>query len=260
MHASNSAMYYSLNIDKKFLEFFFKRVKQNTSGCYESEFPYVSPCGRETNYIRCDDLPIVFSHLLDANHQVIEDIAGYGGGSIPSDTDSANLQSFETHNCVSGETATADRSTSSCQTRTNSTVPPSTTPMHSRTSCTESKYSPDVVSSKTTSDGTHPLPPTTASLAYGGTMTLTVPFQPTSLCMLPASGRVYHAGPEWLGGVGLVKSSLAIELSRFFVYEEGARESAHPVGFRWQGTTWELDPTVLSRLAKITRGSVNDID
>ncbi|CAI8021449.1 UPF0598 protein C8orf82 homolog [Geodia barretti] len=52
--------------DKKFLEFFFKRVKINTSGRYESEFPYVSPCGRETNYICCDDLPVVFSQLLDS--------------------------------------------------------------------------------------------------------------------------------------------------------------------------------------------------
>ena len=70
--------------------------------------------------------------------------------------------------------------------------------------------------------------------------------------MLPASGRVYHAGPERLGGVGLVKSSLAIELSRFFVYEEGAGESAHPVGFRWRGRTWELDTAVLGRLAQLT--------
>jgi len=40
--------------DKEFLAFFFKRVKLNTTGRYEVEFPYVSPCGREKNYIRCD--------------------------------------------------------------------------------------------------------------------------------------------------------------------------------------------------------------
>ena len=39
--------------DKEFLAFFFKRVKLNNTGRYESEFPYVSPCGREKNYIRC---------------------------------------------------------------------------------------------------------------------------------------------------------------------------------------------------------------
>ena len=38
--------------DKEFLAFFFKRVKLNTTGRYEVEFPYLSPCGRERNYIR----------------------------------------------------------------------------------------------------------------------------------------------------------------------------------------------------------------
>lgn len=28
------------------------------------EFPYLSPCGREKNYVRCDDCPIVFTHVL----------------------------------------------------------------------------------------------------------------------------------------------------------------------------------------------------
>ena len=88
-------------------------------------------------------------------------------------------------------------------------------------------------------------------LAYGGTPTLTVPFQPDSLCMLPASGRVYHSGLERLGGVGLVKSSLAIELSQFFLYEEGAGEGAQPVGFRWQGRTWPTDPSLLLRLTEL---------
>jgi len=26
-------------------------------------FPYVSLCGRERNYVRCEDLPIVFTHI-----------------------------------------------------------------------------------------------------------------------------------------------------------------------------------------------------
>lgn len=86
-------------------------------------------------------------------------------------------------------------------------------------------------------------------LSYGGTGNiLTVPFHPKKLCMLPESGRVYHAGLAHLGGVGLVKSSLAIELSRFFVYEEGAKESHPPVMFRWRGITWELDNSALKLL------------
>ena len=78
--------------------------------------------------------------------------------------------------------------------------------------------------------------------------------------MLPASGRVYHSGLEKLGGVGLIKSSLAMELSRFFVYgeeegreEEGVREGANPVGFRWQRRTWPLDSALmLPRVAQFT--------
>ncbi|KAH7700038.1 hypothetical protein AAVH_05809 [Aphelenchoides avenae] len=49
--------------DKKFLDFFFARVRHNETGRYEDEFPYVSPCGREMNYVRCDDRPIVFTQL-----------------------------------------------------------------------------------------------------------------------------------------------------------------------------------------------------
>ena len=211
-------------VDKKFLEFFFKRVKLNTTGQYESEFPYVSPCGREINYIHCDDLPIVFSQLLDSANTVIDDVTGYGNR-LSDET----LPESETMGYRNAERTTKN-SNSLSRTATNAVAPPSI-------------------------DASNP-PPAGTSLAYGGTLSLTFPFQPSSLCMLPASGRVYHAGPDKLGGVGLVKSSLAIELSRFFVYEEGAGESAHPVGFRWRGETWELDTAVLARLTKLT--SIND--
>lgn len=50
--------------EKKFLQFFFSRIRKNDTGRFENEFPYLSPCGRERNYIRCDDLPIVFTHIL----------------------------------------------------------------------------------------------------------------------------------------------------------------------------------------------------
>ncbi|GAB0088731.1 UPF0598 protein CG30010 [Sergentomyia squamirostris] len=51
--------------DKKFLHFFFTRVKFNDTPRYTSNFPYLSPCGRERNFIRCDDLPIVYTHVLE---------------------------------------------------------------------------------------------------------------------------------------------------------------------------------------------------
>ncbi|XP_058067039.1 UPF0598 protein CG30010 [Anopheles bellator] len=50
--------------EKQFLEFFFNRLKLNDSDRYGDEFPFLSVCGRERNYIRCDDLPIVFTHIV----------------------------------------------------------------------------------------------------------------------------------------------------------------------------------------------------
>ncbi|XP_045130702.1 UPF0598 protein C8orf82 homolog [Portunus trituberculatus] len=49
--------------EKKFLQFFFSRMKFNETGRYP-EFPFLSLCGCERNYIRCDDLPLVFTHLV----------------------------------------------------------------------------------------------------------------------------------------------------------------------------------------------------
>ncbi|XP_048508299.1 UPF0598 protein CG30010 isoform X2 [Athalia rosae] len=50
--------------DKKFLAFFFKRLRLNETGRYTDDFPYLSVCGRERNFVRCDDLPIVFTHVI----------------------------------------------------------------------------------------------------------------------------------------------------------------------------------------------------
>lgn len=51
--------------EKHFLQFFFKRLKFNTTDRYRNEFPYLSVCGIERNYVRCDDLPIVFTEVLN---------------------------------------------------------------------------------------------------------------------------------------------------------------------------------------------------
>ena len=53
------------------------------------------------------------------------------------------------------------------------------------------------------------------------------------------SGRVYHPAPEAIGGVGLVKSSLAIEFSSLFDFENG--EENGPTQFHWQGKIYKLD-------------------
>ena len=130
------------------------------------------------NYIRCDDVPIVFTHLLDENGELIQDISGHA----------------KAHDGSPSE-----------------------------------------------------------RLSYGGTGNiLTVPFEPEKLCMLPESGRVYHSASENMGGVGLVKSSLALELSRFFLYEDKANpELAAPVSFRWKGKDFKLDNSVLTHLRNI---------
>eukprot|EP00039_Didymoeca_costata_P015693 m.271292 g.271292 ORF g.271292 m.271292 type:complete len:239 (-) comp16268_c1_seq23:1605-2321(-) len=54
--------------DKVFLQFFFSRIrkaKQSDPGFneYAAAFPWVSPCGPELNYIRCDDTPIVYDNF-----------------------------------------------------------------------------------------------------------------------------------------------------------------------------------------------------
>lgn len=50
--------------EKKFLRFFFNQLRINNTERY-AEFPYISLCGKERNYIRCDDYPIVFTHVLE---------------------------------------------------------------------------------------------------------------------------------------------------------------------------------------------------
>ncbi|XP_068093996.1 UPF0598 protein C8orf82 homolog isoform X1 [Hyperolius riggenbachi] len=136
--------------DKQFLAFFFKQVRRNTSGRYEEDFPYISPCGRELNYIRCDDRPIVFTHLLPGEGSGLQQLSYCGGG---------------------------DK--------------------------------------------------------------LVVPFEPEKLVMLPENGRVYHPAPEKTGGVGLVKSSLAFELSPCFEFTGGSNTGV-PTHFHWNNKRYTL--------------------
>ncbi|CAH2286177.1 Hypothetical predicted protein [Pelobates cultripes] len=136
--------------DKQFLVFFFKQIRRNETGRYEDDFPYISPCGRERNFIRCDDRPIVFTHLLSEQ-----------------------------------------------------------------------------------STGRH-------VLSYcGGGDKLTVMFEPEKLVMFPENGRVYHPAPAKCDAVGLVKSSLAFELSPCFEYSSESK-TGHPTHFNWDGNRYTL--------------------
>ncbi|XP_075067705.1 UPF0598 protein C8orf82 homolog [Mixophyes fleayi] len=141
--------------DKQFLVFFFKQVQRNKSGRYEEHFPYMSPCGRERNYIRCDDRPLVFTHLLCDESSGVQRLSYCGGG---------------------------DK--------------------------------------------------------------LVVRFEPEKLVMLPDNGRVYHPAPEKSGGVGLVKSSLAFELSPCFQFVSGSNAGS-PTFFHWKGKRYALTNELL---------------
>lgn len=144
--------------DPQFLVTFFSRLRRNRSGRYEDSFPFLSPCGRERNFLRCEDQPVVFTHLL---------VAGPGA----------------------------------------------------------------------------------PRLSYcGGGEALAVPFEPARLLPLAANGRLYHPAPERAGGVGLVRSALAFELSACFEYAPGV--SALPSHVRWEGRrlalTMDLAPLLLA--------------
>lgn len=86
-------------------------------------------------------------------------------------------------------------------------------------------------------------------LSYcGGGEALAVPFEPARLLPLAANGRLYHPAPERAGGVGLVRSALAFELSACFEYAPGA--PGLPSHVCWQGRrlalTMDLTPLLLA--------------
>lgn len=158
--------------DVKFLVFFFSRLRSNQSGRYEEDFPFLSLCGRERNFVRCDDRPVVFTHLLQSP-------AGAPG--VPGDQE---LLSF-----------------------------------------------------------------------CGGADKLSAPFRPETLYMHPVSGRLYHPCSERDGGVGLVRSALAIELSPFFVYASEHSESGQPTHFLWGGQKHTLTNELAGCFPTVEKGS-----
>ena len=154
---------YILISEKAFLEFFFKRLRLNETDRYP-EFPYLSPCGRERNFIRCDDKAIVYTHIIEGDQS---DLLSYGGA--------------------------ADK--------------------------------------------------------------LTVVFEPSKICMLPETGRIYHPATPDIGGVGLIKSSVAIAISKYFEFENG--EESPPTKFTWKDKTYQLTNELLP-LLKLTPVEARD--
>ncbi|XP_070817266.1 UPF0598 protein C8orf82 homolog [Chaetodon trifascialis] len=158
--------------DKQFLVFFFSRLRSNQSGRYEEDFPYLSLCGRERNFLRCDDRPVVFTHLLQSPAEA-----------------------------------------------------------------------PGIMGDR-------------ELLSYcGGAEKLSIPFRPEALYMHPVTGRVYHPCSERGGGVGLVRSALAIELSPFFVYAQGDSQSGQPTHFLWREQKHTLTNELAGCLPTAEEGS-----
>lgn len=115
------------------------------------DFPYVSRCGPEMNYVRCENRPVVFTELLDDSDGV-----------------------------------------------------------------------PHIV-------------------ANGIGKKFMFPFEPQKLCMLPLNGRVYHPAPKRVGGAGILKTSLAIEFSSYFLFEEKDKGDENPpTHFVWNGEKYKL--------------------
>ncbi|XP_037580228.1 UPF0598 protein CG30010 [Dermacentor silvarum] len=153
--------------EKKFLEFFFRRLRHNDTGKYEAEFPFISPCGREMNFVHCDDVPFVFTHIVQ----------------LPEESKQPGSKGFLLHN-------------------------------------------------------------------HAGNL-LKVEFTPQHLCMPAGTGRVYHPAPERAGGVGLVRSLLAIELSKHFTFADDS-EKTPPTHFDWDGTRYELTNSLLPVINKVS--------
>lgn len=72
---------------------------------------------------------------------------------------------------------------------------------------------------------------------------LATPFNPAWLYEWPKNGRLYYPASKELGGVGLVKSSLAEQLSGHFIFEQSI-----PTAIQWKGNYVKLDDFNLESL------------
>jgi len=80
-----------------------------------------------------------------------------------------------------------------------------------------------------------------------------VKFEPEKLCMLPENGRVYYPASDKLGGVGLVRSALAMEFSPNFRYETGSQETHPPSHFVWRNKEYRLTNAIWPLLRRDKR-------
>ncbi|XP_071450161.1 UPF0598 protein CG30010 [Hetaerina americana] len=175
--------------DKAFLVFFFKRVRKNNTGRYEEDFPFLSLCGRERNFIRCDDTPIVFTQVIQGEVKPKSKGKKSSGEAKESKDVQINNQTPLSINAVERDIGVAvDKYHLSCN--------------------------------------------------YTGE-DLCVPFQPEKVFVSNTEGRVYHPASPEVGGVGLIKSSLAFLFSEKFRFDQGAEK--RPTHLMWGGKLHKLN-------------------
>lgn len=79
------------------------------------------------------------------------------------------------------------------------------------------------------------------SYAHAGDL-LTVDFEPNKIYMAPLTGRVYHPAPEKYGGIGLIRSKLAIEFSKYLEFDTAHGDNdQEPIKFTWNNESYTLD-------------------
>lgn len=108
-----------------------------------------------------------------------------------------------------------------------------------------SKQFPSSQTTKVTTEGTKE-----EHLAYGNAGdTMTLPFQPSEICMQVETGRVYYPAMESVGGIGLVRSKLAIQLSTHFIFGDG--DDQPPTHIQWGGKDVRLSQSVVPALQSL---------
>ncbi len=59
--------------DARFLNFFYKRLGPNETGAHP-DFPFLSPCGLELNFVRAESWPLVFRRLREGQLEYAPDL------------------------------------------------------------------------------------------------------------------------------------------------------------------------------------------
>lgn len=200
-----------LSSDKPFLNFFYRRLRANTTGQHLPHFPYLSVCGNEHNFYRCDDTPIVYHTLCPA-----DDIAG--------DTRKPAAAPRSDATSSASPSQAPPSSTSSASTATPVDAPKGPSPATENAAAAEASTLPHV-------------------LVYAGT--LTVPFDP-ALLRMTETGRLYYPapnprrkGPPLLedGSLSLIASHLALALSEDMTFGE----TTH---INWHGRSVAIDASL----------------